>query len=100
MRALIDSLSETYDYLLLDSAPVIPVTDSVALAPMVDGVVVVIGSQTPKRMVQTTCSRLTYVGARILGVLLNGIDIHHGFSYRQYEPYYYSRESKDDRHTF
>ena len=88
MRDLLNYLSTRYDYIVLDSAPVIPVTDSVALATMVDGVLLVVGAETPKQMVQTTCTRLNHVGAKILGLVLNGVDTHHSGGYHYYNHYY------------
>ena len=88
MRDLLNYLSTRYDYIVLDSAPVIPVTDSVALATMVDGVLLVVGAQTPKQIAQTACTRLNYVGAKILGLVLNGVDTHHSGGYQYYNHYY------------
>ncbi len=95
MRDLLNYLSTQYDYILLDSAPVIPVTDSVALATMVDGVLLVVGAQTPKQIVQTTCTRLNHVGAKILGLVLNRMDTHHSGGYPYYNHYYSNGDEQD-----
>lgn len=94
MRDLLHYLSTQYDYVVLDSAPVIPVTDSVALATMVDGVLLVMGAQTPKQIVQTACTRLNHVGSKVLGLVLNGIDAHGRGS--QYYNHYYSYGHEED----
>jgi Mrp family chromosome partitioning ATPase len=61
---------------------------------MVDGVVLVAGAYTPKRNVERACQRLEYVGAKVLGVVLNRVNInepgHNEFlsyylSYGEYE---------------
>ncbi len=88
MRDMLAYLSTRYDYIVLDSAPIIPVTDSVALSTMVDGVLLVVGAQTPKQIVQTTCSRLNHVGSKIFGLVLNGVDTHHSGGYHYYNHYY------------
>jgi succinoglycan biosynthesis transport protein ExoP len=95
MRELLHYLSTRYDYIILDSAPVIPVTDSVALSTMVDGVLLVVGGQTAKQIVQTTCTRLNHVGSKILGLVLNGFEGHGPGGYAYYN-HYYSHEHEDD----
>jgi capsular exopolysaccharide synthesis family protein len=90
MRALIGKISEGFDYVVFDSAPIMPVSDSVGLATMVDGVVLVAGGKTSRKLVMESCGRLMHVGAKILGVILNRVDIT-GESYYRYGHYsYYS----------
>jgi len=93
MAALIDRLAGEYDYVLIDSAPVLPVTDSVILSRYVDGVVLVVkGASTPRKVVVDARRRLSAVGARMLGVVLNNVDVTNGDYYyyynRSYSPYY------------
>jgi succinoglycan biosynthesis transport protein ExoP len=73
MRQVLAAVGSSYDYVLIDSAPVLPVSDSVILSTQVDGVVIVVGSNTAKRLVRDTCSRLLYVGAKMLGAVLNNV---------------------------
>lgn len=91
MRALIQQLSEAYDYVIIDSAPVMPVSDSVGLSTMVEAVLVVAGGDTSRRLVRESCHRLDHVGARILGVILNRVDVanNSNYTYDHYS-YYYS----------
>ena len=93
MRALIGKIGEAFDYIVFDSAPIMPVSDSIGLSTMVDGVVVVAGGQTSRKLVMETCSRLTHVGAKILGVVLNRVDITGG-SYHRYDHYSYYNSYK------
>jgi capsular exopolysaccharide synthesis family protein len=95
MRELLRYLSTRYDYVVLDSAPVIPVSDSMALATMVDGVLVVIGAKTPKQLVQTTCNRLSHVQSKILGLVLNGIEPH-GQNWYNHTMHYYTYRHDDN----
>ncbi|MGH7780007.1 MAG: GumC family protein [Candidatus Binataceae bacterium] len=95
MQEILEELSATYDSVLIDSPPVMPVSDSVVLSRLVDGVVVVVGPRTPKQLVRHACSRLGQVGARILGVVLNQVnmkspDYYHYHRYYSYEDYYKS----------
>jgi polysaccharide biosynthesis transport protein len=77
MRELLIHLSSQYNCIILDSAPIIPVSDTVAPATMVDGVLLVVGPDTPKKLVRTACTRLNHVGAKILGVVLNRVNTKH-----------------------
>lgn len=92
MQEVLEELAASYDSVLIDSPPVMPVSDSVVLSRLVDGVVVVVGPRTPKQLVRHACSRLGQVGARILGVVLNQVnmkspDYYHYHRYYAYEDY-------------
>jgi Mrp family chromosome partitioning ATPase len=101
MRELLRHLGAQFDYILIDSPPIIPISDAVALATMVDGVLMVVGTDTPKQAVSEACSRLHYVGANFLGVVLNRVDInspdyryYNGYSYHYHD--YYQRVNNAD----
>src|SRR5262249_9436574 len=60
MRALLASFQEQYDYILIDSPPVMLASDAMLLATMVDGVVLVANAQrTPKQVVRAARTRLS-----------------------------------------
>ena len=92
MREVMQSFAEQYDYVLVDSAPLMYASDTIGIATMVDGVVVVLGAYTSKHNVRRACNRLQQVGAKVLGVVLNGVDIHHP-DYREQKRYYFSYDS-------
>ncbi|MCX6601306.1 MAG: polysaccharide biosynthesis tyrosine autokinase [bacterium] len=100
MRRFIELARSRYDYVLLDSPPVIAVTDAAVLATRVDGTVLVVGSGTVnKREVVRAVGLLKNVRSPVLGVVLNGLDIkkiygsyYYYFHYYQYY-YYYGSES-------
>jgi polysaccharide biosynthesis transport protein len=103
MQRLLGRVAEEFDYVFVDSAPIMPVSDAVALSSMLDGVLVVVSAQTPRQAVHEACVRLGHVGAKILGVVLNKLDVtspdfhyHHRYSYR-YSYHYYS--SADRPHS-
>jgi polysaccharide biosynthesis transport protein len=76
MQETIAYLREGYDYILIDSPPVMQVSDAVLLSTMVEGVVLVVNSQqTPKDVVREARARLGYARAKILGVVLNRVDL-------------------------
>src|SRR5206468_3322169 len=77
MAELLREAVDDFDQVIIDSAPLAPVTDSLALSAMVEGVVVVVGAATPKQVVRAICDRLRRVGANILGVVLNRINLSH-----------------------
>ena len=89
MRALLASLREQYDYILIDSPPVMLASDAMLLSTMVDGVVLVANAQrTPKQVVREARTRLTCAQAKILGVVLNQLNIRSReyAYYRKYAP--------------
>jgi succinoglycan biosynthesis transport protein ExoP len=90
MREILSSLRRHYDYILIDSPPVMAVSDALLLSTMADGVVVVIGGQgTPRDTVRLACSRLHYAHAKILGTMLNRVNTN-GNGYAEYyeEPFH------------
>jgi capsular exopolysaccharide synthesis family protein len=90
MRAVLAALQEQYDYILIDSPPVLLVSDAMLLATMVDGVVLVANAQrTPKQVVRDACARLSCARAKMLGVVLNQLPMHnrkYAYYYRKYVP--------------
>jgi polysaccharide biosynthesis transport protein len=90
MYEVLTALRTQFDYVFIDSPPVMPVSDALLMAKMVDGVVMVIGGQeTPKKVVKEARARLTYARAKILGTVLNKVDLQRsGYYYHNY--YYYS----------
>lgn len=76
MRDLISQLSDVYDFILVDSPPILPVADGLTLSRVVDSVVLVVRSrQTERELAQESRRRLLRVNARILGVVLNDLDV-------------------------
>ena len=72
MAKLMQTLKQHFDVILLDSAPVLPVADSLMLSQVADTVIVVIRSgRTEKAVAQETLRRLRRVGADVRGVVLN-----------------------------
>lgn len=88
MRELLRVLRERYDFIVIDSPPVLPVADSVLLSTMVDGVLVVIkGQSTAVPVVKQAIARLERVGARLIGSVLNDVDVSSA-DYYHYKGYY------------
>jgi capsular exopolysaccharide synthesis family protein len=85
MREILATVESAYDHVLIDSAPILPVSDTVVLSTMVDGVVLVAGAETAKKLVRDACYRIFYVSAKVLGVVLNNVNPE---QQRYYAPYY------------
>ena len=92
MQHILARASEEYDYVLLDTPPVLPVTDALVLSRMVDGVILVLTSGEIKvEMARDVKNQLVQADANILGVVLNKVrSEHHGYGYGYY--YYYGHE--------
>ena len=65
-------LRKHFDVIVLDSPPVLPVTDAVLLAHLADAVVLVMnGHKTPREVVRRARDQLLQVGANVVGVVVN-----------------------------
>lgn len=88
MKGLLKLLAERFDHVLIDSPPLIHVTDPVILSTMVDGVMLVVhGGKSTRDVVRRAKQELTNVGAKIFGVVLNNVDLKR----EGYDQYYYYR---------
>lgn len=98
MERLLEELGAEFDHIIIDSPPVLPVTDSVVLSRYVDGVTLVVrAGVTPRQAIQDAIEKLQYVGANILGCVLNDVDTsksEYQYYNRYYAAYYNSAESK------
>jgi capsular exopolysaccharide synthesis family protein len=102
MRRLIDHLAQVYDLVVVDAAPVIPVSDTRLLSRLVDKVVYVIHwDKTPREAVMSGVKMLRDGGADIAGTILNHTDLRRhaiygygygygGYNYGSYYGRYYS----------
>ena len=91
MQEILHEAKARFDVILLDSPPLLAVTDAAVLATMVDGVVLVIRTQRTKReAVRRALGHLRSVRGRLLGAVLNDVDLRSGAYYGSYGHYYYS----------
>src|SRR5436309_2263847 len=89
MREALASLRSRYDFVIIDTPPVLPVTDAVVLAREADAVVLVVrGHGTPSGLVREARDRLVMTGAPLLGVVVNDVDLTWGdlYLYDYYQP--------------
>ncbi len=76
MRNLIEEMSRVYDYILIDTPPVNAVSDTCIVANIVDGVLYLVRqNRTDKEAVRSGVHQLELVGAKLLGFILNGVDM-------------------------
>jgi polysaccharide biosynthesis transport protein len=89
MRNLLEGACESFKYIIIDSPPITSFTDGVLISSLVDGVLLVVhGGRTSRQVVKRTRQMLQEIGARIIGVVLNKIDL------RSQEYYYYHQDYK------
>jgi capsular exopolysaccharide synthesis family protein len=88
MRGILAAAASSFDHVLIDSPPILPVSDSVVLSTLVDGVVMVVSAHTAKDLVRDACARLLYVGSKMLGVVLNNVDTEQRNGYAPYYTYF------------
>jgi capsular exopolysaccharide synthesis family protein len=98
LQQAISTLRASYRFVVVDSPPILAATDAVILSVMCDGVLVVVRSgETPKDALIRVRDLLASVKCRLLGVLLNAVDISapdYYYSYRYY-PYEYGSRKHD-----
>jgi Mrp family chromosome partitioning ATPase len=71
---VLDILKERADIVLLDSPPVVAVSDAAILATKVDGVLLVVSAgRTKRESVQTAKAKLQKVNANVLGAVLMNV---------------------------
>jgi polysaccharide biosynthesis transport protein len=104
---MLRKLCTEFEYVLVDSPPLLNVADSRILATLIDAVVLVTRAyETPYEVVRRARSLLYGAGARILGVALNDVNVHrqgYGYKHSYYQQYGYgyggygSDESYDEQ---
>jgi polysaccharide biosynthesis transport protein len=98
-KEFLEKLTESFDWVIIDSPPVMAVTDPAVIARVVSGVLFVINARrTNQKIAQAALDRLEAAGASFAGAVLNGVtlDRDHYYNSRYYLPFYgeYIREYK------
>ncbi|MDB4933147.1 MAG: Tyrosine-protein kinase EpsD [Labilithrix sp.] len=91
-RRVMDEISARFDRIVLDSPPIIAVTDSAIASTLVDGVIFVVRAfKTSVNLCRSGLRTLQDVDAPIAGAVLNAVNLNrHEYNYYHY--YYYKRE--------
>jgi Mrp family chromosome partitioning ATPase len=89
MLAVLRQVSEQVHTTIIDTPPVMAVTDAAVLAPKVDGVLLVIRpGQTKIAHAKQTVEQILRSGSRILGIVLNDVEPRRSRYYYYYKGYY------------
>ncbi len=90
MKELLRILGQQYDHILIDSPPLISVTDPVILSTMVDGSILVVqAGKSTRELVRRARRELAGVNAKIFGVVLNNVNVKRE-GYDDYDYYRYT----------
>jgi len=97
MRDFLDKMAEIYEVIIMDSPPIIAVTDAEILASIVDTTLLVVSAgTTEKDLMEKSIEILSGENSTLIGTVLNNFAYKNGYgSYYKYY-YYYSSPSKGD----
>jgi capsular exopolysaccharide synthesis family protein len=97
----VKTVSQHFDWVIIDTPPVMAVTDSTVVAHLATGVLFVVGAEmTGRQAAQRALEQLEHGRAKLVGAVLNRVDLqHHGYYYsqyyrREYTEYYSSTGSR------
>lgn len=97
MQDLIASLEEKFDFIIWDSPPLFAVAESLVLSKMMSGTIIVTrAGRTTYREIERGIKSLTDIEARILGIVINGLNIKENMRYNYH---YYGYYSSDPEHA-
>ena len=98
-KKMVESLEARFDHIVFDSPPVLGFADSIILSTSVDGVILTaLGGKTPRETLQRAKEVLQQVNSKIIGVVINRVDIRrsdYGYYYYRYHSYY-GKEGKKE----
>ena len=100
MQTLLRELRRRFKCVVVDAPPILPVTDAIVLASIVDGIIFVIESGRTMRGAVIRARRiLQNINARVVGLVLNKVDVRFEGYYGYYNHYYYHYrpDGKDER---
>lgn len=85
MEEILNSCNDNYDYIIIDTPPLLAATDAQILSCVSDATLLVVDIQTSKRkQIIEAKKRLDNVGARLLGIVANKLELHEN-SYYHYD---------------
>jgi Mrp family chromosome partitioning ATPase len=94
MARLLLALGDLYDHIILDTAPLLPVSDTHVLAGMVDAVIVSFNAEVDRDTVSLTQEILRRSRANVIGSVMNQVKYRQSGSYQRgksaYDSYYNS----------
>jgi capsular exopolysaccharide synthesis family protein len=102
MKDIVRALRSHYDWVLIDTPPILAMADTPVLCPIVDGVLLVVAAELSARpSVQRATDQIQSIGAKMLGVVLNKVDLernsyYYGHYYGEYYRSYYGDAGKHE----
>jgi polysaccharide biosynthesis transport protein len=97
MATVLARLEATYDMVLLDSAPLLPVTDAAVLSNLASGTLLIVGADRIHRsQLQQSLQSLETAGAHIYGIVMNKVDRVKAGAY-SYQDHYAPVKERQDR---
>jgi capsular exopolysaccharide synthesis family protein len=104
MEQLLATLKTRFDYIFIDSPPIMPLTDGCILGSMVDGVILVVqAGRTQRETIKHVESRLYQARAKTLGYVLTSMEYHiprylyrYVHEYASYDAYYNKDKEKQE----
>ncbi|HEY0427889.1 MAG TPA: polysaccharide biosynthesis tyrosine autokinase [Pyrinomonadaceae bacterium] len=97
MTNLLKTMQDNFTHVVVDSPPIASFTDGVLIASMVDGVILVVHSgRSSRQVVKRSRQLLQDIGAKILGVVLNNVNLRSQDNYYYYQSYYHRSYYRND----
>ncbi len=99
MKGFLQELRSQFDVVILDSAPIIPVSDPLILGRLVDTVILVIRvGETSKQMVKRAIEMMNNANVEIHGLVLNNVDnvLPYYYNHQYYHYQYYTRRDTEE----
>ncbi len=91
MQFVLDNLTAFFDFVIIDTPPVLPASDALIISPNTDGILLVVkANDVNKKYIKDAISQLEAGTTKILGLVLNRVDINKERYYRYYRKYYSS----------
>ncbi len=95
MMFVLANLALLFDFVIIDTPPVLPASDALIIAPNTDGILVVVkANDVNKKYIKDAISQLEAGTTKILGLILNRVDVNKERYYRYYRKYYSSYYGK------
>ena len=89
MSELLQDVKQRFDLVLVDSPPILGVSDAAVLASEVDLTMVVVQHRKlPRNMLMRVKQAVENVGGQVIGVVLNNVDVRSDSQYQYYTSYY------------
>lgn len=98
MRKVIEELKKSYDMVIFDTPPLVPVTDAAVLTRSTDGALLVVGvDRVHRAQVVSALDSLEQVSSRVLGIVANRVPTGRSSSEYKYESSYEYSPSSDEK---